>query len=176
MSILTESVRDQRRKVAEFEQALALATTQVPDGMAVVANTEPLAFLKSALTKAAADPDRHAKVLKSAQQALEASQTELDRLDAELSGIQAIALASSEKLQPLKASVYSAFEALLSAMDALATATEQANADFRPLQKSDASPKFQVPNVNSYGQSQLTQLLNGLIGYRFVESQRDLSK
>jgi len=176
MSILTESVRDQRKKVAEFETALSLATAEIPTGMAIVVSTEPLAFLKNALAKTVADPDQQTTILKTAELALAAAQVELDSLQLKLDNVQAIALASSEKLPPLRAKVYQSFEKLLSDMKALATATEKANNDFRPLQKSDASPKFQMPNAGFYGESQLTQVLNGLISYRFVESQRDLSK
>ena len=176
MSILTESVRDQRKKVAEFEAALQLATATVPNGMSITTNTEPLAFLKSELAKAAADPNRHAKVLKSAQQALEASQAELDRLDAELLQVQAIALASSEKLPPLQGKVYEAFETLLSELKVLAAATQQANNDFRPLQKPDASFKFQPINAGFYGETHLIQSINSVAGYQFIENQRGLSK
>jgi len=176
MSILTESVRDQRKKVAEFEQALVLATTQVPSGMAVVVNTEPLAFLKSALSKAAQDPDQHAQILSTAEQALSAAQSELDSLQSELDNVQAIAFASAEKLPPLQSNVHRAFETLLSELKVLAAATQQANNDFRSLQKPDASFKFQPINAGFYGETHLIQSINSVAGYQFIENQRNLSK
>ena len=176
MSNLTQALRDQRAKVSEFATALSLATATVPNGMAVIDNSEPLQFLKASLSRAAQDPGQHAAVLKAAEQALETSQAELDRLDAELSEVQAIALQTSEKLPPLKADVYRAFEALLVSMDALATATHAANTAAQPLQQLGASPKFQVPNTNVYGRAHLIQVMNGLIGYEFIESQRSLLK
>ena len=174
MSNLTQDLRDQRAKVSEFQTALELATTQVPNGMAVIDNSEPLQFLRASLSRAAQNPDQHAEILSTAQSALSVAQAKLDNLQSELDGVQAIARQTEEALKPLKADVYQAFEALLTSMERLGEAAEKANAAAQPLQKEGASPRFQAPNLNVYNRMHLVQMMNGLVGYGFVESQRDL--